>query len=49
MDSGWDDAPRNMEQSRMEDGWDTTPLYLEQPCIQEEPTNSSSSNLVVLL
>ena len=49
MDAGWNDKPLGREQNGMDEGWDTTPLNLEQPCIQEEPTNSPSSNLVVLL
>lgn len=47
MDSGWDDAPHNVEQSRMDEGWDNTPLNLDQPCIEGEPTNSPSTNPVV--
>merc|ERR1712018_605533 len=47
MDSGWDDTPTNMQQTRMDEGWDTAPLNLEQPCPEEVPLNSSNTNPVV--
>lgn len=47
MDSGWDDTPGNIQQTRMDEGWDTAPLNLEQPCPEETPLNSSNTNPVV--